>query len=215
MIALMIALVSCTTANPPVSEVRTIITETIVPSPIPSATAIPATVVPINTIPEAPMTVFWDSFDSEHLNEKWNLLEGEPRLGKTLSPNKEKLRLQIDNKEYPTDFTVQFDLNQCGNDGYLQFAIGNQLRLEFLSDLTTHQYVYQSNEWQELPTGGIHRCAAHIVVLVNSSSYTVLNVHNEITRRILEGSIPQEFYGPLSITLTPYASIDNFQFTIP
>jgi hypothetical protein len=209
MISLIIVLASCTTASPPLSDTQVNYTETSMPALTPSATPIPTTLTPRETV------VFMDNFDSESLNTKWNLLEGDPKLGRTLATGKEKISLQIDNDVYPSDFTIQFDINQCGNDGYLQLTIGNQLQFEFLSDLSTNQRVHRNNDWQELSTGRIHRCAAHIVISIKSSSYIILNVHNDETIKILEGKIEEDFYGPLTFTLTPYASIDNFLFTIP
>jgi len=180
---------------------------------IPTNTPAP---IPTTTLPPNRTIVFMDNFDGKSLNSKWNVLAGEPVLHDFgLSTGKEKVGLQIANGAYPSDFTIQFDLNQCGNDGYLQLTIGNKLQFGFLSDLSTNQSVYQDDQWQELPTGGIHRCAAHIVILFKSLAYIVLNVHNDETKKIMEGKIQGGFYGPLMVTLTPYASIGHFLFTIP
>jgi hypothetical protein len=210
-ISLSFILVSCATTNQSLSELQVNFAPTNLPTVTPSVTPIPTTTLPSNgTI------VFTDNFDGENLNSKWNVLAGEPVLNDFgLSTGKEGVSLQIENGAYPSDFTIQFDLNQCGNYGYLQLTTGNGLQFEFLSDLSTNQRVRQNNEWHELPTGRIHRCAAHIVILFKSSAYIVLNVRNDQTIKIMEGKLDGDFYGPLTVTLTPYASINHFLFTIP
>jgi len=210
-IALSISLVSCTTANHSLSETQVNFTSTTVPTAARSTAAIPTA-----ALPQDRTIVFIDDFDGKSLDPEWTLLEGRPELDDFgLSTGGDKVSLQIDNVAYPIDFTIQFDLNQCGNDGYLQLTIGNQLQLDFLSNLSTDHRVRNNNEWQELPTGEIHRCAAHIVILFKSTTYIVLSIHDEEAIRILDGKINGDLHGPLAVTLTPYASMNNFIFTNP
>ena len=197
-------LVSCTTPLPTEQPVSTF---PIIP--------IQSTALPKSTAIFKHPWLFRDTFDSGSLNTEWNVLEGQPqiRYGR-LETGNAKIILQIDDL-YPNNFTIQFDINQCGNDGYVQLTLGNQLQFELLSDLSTNQRLYQDNQWVELPAGRIHRCAAHIDILIKSSSYIILNVHNDEVVQILEGKNIKDINGPIILMMTPTASIDNFLITSP
>jgi hypothetical protein len=211
-ITLVFFLVSCTQGSA--------LTSTETPSPVSTITATPSSTVS-ESIATAPLhdriILFQDNFDSKSFNPKWKLLEGQPEITGAfpgMSTGKEKVILQI-NDSFPKDFTIQFDINQCGNDGYYLITIGNQIQFELLSDLSTNQRLYQDNQWIELPKGSIHRCATHIAILINSSSYIVLNVHNDVVIKILEGTTSTNLNGPVILTMTPYASLGHFLITSP
>ena len=209
-IALMAFLISCTTPEKYISLTPT---NTSMPTTLPFTMLVPTA----TTIAQEQPKSFYESFDSESLDSKWKLLEGQPILSVGVLTDrslttKDKLTLQT-NDIYSNEFTVQFDFNQCGGAGYIQLTIGNQIQFEFLPDLSTNQRINQSGQWAELPKGSIHRCAAHIAILINSPSYIVLNIRNDIVDKILEGKFDENLHGPITLTLTNYASIDSFLIT--
>jgi len=193
--------VACTTATIPPSTEQPVSISTIPP-------------VPTATLQKDRTIWFQDNFDSKSLNAKWNVLEGQPKTEGGLATGKEKVTLQI-NDLYPSDFTVQFDINHCGNDGYFLLTFANELQFELLADGSTNQRIYQNNQWMELPSGRFHRCAGHIAIIIKSESYIVLNVHKDEVVKILEGKSNKRLNGPIKLTVTPYGFVDNFLVTSP